>query len=171
MFNWADYILPAMLLILLVLSLVKRVPVFDAFVEGAKEALGVVASVFPYLAAVFVCVVLFRQSGMEQALASFLSPIFGVLGIPTELAGMVLVKPLSGSGTTALLADILSTYGPDGYVGRCASVLANCGETVLYVGAVYFGTVKERKLGYGLPVALLSTLLGAIVSCWVCRLL
>ena len=167
--NVGDYILPAILILLFGISILRRVPLFDTFVEGAKEALRVVVGVFPYLAAVFVCIALFRSSGMEATLTKWLSPLFEAVGIPTPLAPMVLLKPLSGSGSIAYLDTILSTYGADSYIGRAASVMAGVGETVLYVGAVYLGTVKERKLRYGLPVALASVLFGALLSCWICR--
>ena len=169
--NYGDYILPLLLVVLFAISLLRRVPLFDAFVEGAKEALKVVAGVFPYLAAVFVCISLFRASGIESALSDWLAPLFEAIGVPAPLAPMVMLKPLSGSGSIAYLDTVLAAYGADSYIGRCASVMAGVGETVLYVGAVYLGTVKEKKLRYGLPVALASVLFGAFVSCWICRIL
>lgn len=169
--NIADYILPAALIALMAVGVIRRVPVFDAFVTGAKEALKVVVQVFPYLAAIFVCIVLFRACGLEQTLTEWLSPLLQAVGIPAELAGLVLIKPLSGSGATAALSDILARYGADSYIGRCAAVMTGCGETVLYVAAVYLGTVREKKLGYGLPVALIATLAGAVFACWMCRVI
>ena len=169
--SWADYLLPVGILAVVGLSLVKRVPVFDSFVQGAAQALGVIKGIFPYLAAVFVCIVLLQQSGIQDALARYLSPVLDALGVPAPLVGLVLVKPLSGSGSMAVLEDVLTQYGPDTYVGRCASVIAGSGETVLYVAAVYLGTVREKRLGYGVPVALVCTLAGAVAACWLCRVL
>jgi len=170
-FNIADYILPAVLLLVAVVGLVAKVPLFDSFVKGAGKALRVVAGVFPYLAAVFLTVQLFSASGLEEKVCDFLSPALSFLGIPAELAPLLLVKPLSGSGSLAVLEQIISTYGADSYMARAAAVLSGCSETVLYVAAVYFGTVRNRRLRYGLPVAFLCTLVGALVSCWICRLL
>ena len=168
-FNMADYILPAVLLLVAVVGLVAKVPLFDSFVKGAAKALKVVAGVFPYLAAVFVLVHLFEASGLLSRVCAVLSPALSFLGLPAELVPLLLVKPLSGSGSLAVLEEIISTYGADSYVARAASVLAGCSETVLYVAAVYFGTVRNRRLRYGLPVAFLCTFAGALISCWICR--
>ena len=170
-FNIADYILPAVLLLVAVVGLVAKVPLFDSFVKGAGKALKVVVGVFPYLAAVFIAVQLFSASGLQDKVCAFLSPVLTFLGIPAELTPLLLVKPLSGSGSLAVLEEIISTYGADSYVARAACVLAGCSETVLYVAAVYFGTVTNRRLRYGLPVAFLCTFAGAVVSCWICRLM
>ena len=170
-FNVADYILPAVLLAVAVVGLVAKVPLFDSFVKGASRALRVVAGVFPYLAAVFLTVALFEESGLSAKVCEFLAPALAFLGIPAELTPLLLVKPLSGSGSLAVLEGIVSTYGADSYVARSAAVLTGCSETVLYVAAVYFGTVPDKRLRYGLPVAFLCTAFGALVSCWICRVL
>lgn len=170
-FNWADYILPAVLLVVAGLGVFTKVPLFDSFVHGATRALKVVAGVFPYLAAVFVATHLFAASGMQQAVCDFLSPALSRLGVPAELVPLMLVKPLSGSGSLAVLEDVMATYGADSYIARAAACMAGCSETVLYVAAVYFGTVTNRRLRYGLPVAFAATVVGALLSCWVCSLL
>lgn len=169
-FNIADYVLPAVVLVVLALGLVAKVPLFDSFVQGATRALRVVAGVFPYLAAVFVAVRLFEASGLSARVTDLLCPVLGAVGIPAEVAPLLLVKPLSGSGTLAVLEQMLDAYGADSYVGRCAAITAGCSETVLYVAAVYFGTVPNKRLRYGLPVAILATLVGAVLSCQICRL-
>ena len=169
--NVADYVLPAAVLIVAVVGLFAKVPLFDSFVRGAHRALKVVAGVFPYLAAVFILVHLFAASGLQDKLCTLLSPLFGALGMPVELLPLLLVKPLSGSGSLAVLEQIIVTYGADSYIARTASVLAGCSETVFYVAAVYFGSVKNKRLRYGIPLALVCTLFGALVSAWICRLI
>ncbi len=167
--QWADYILPALLILLMAIGLVKKVPLFDAFTRGAQEALRLVASVFPYLAAIFVCIVLFRTSGMGEMLAKVLTPVCNAVGVPPELTELIVVRPLSGSGSLAVLEDVYATYGADSHIGRCASVIVGSSETVFYISAVYFGTVRNKKLRYGLPLALICTIVGAIISCQICR--
>ena len=169
--NIADYILPVTVLVVAVVGLFAKVPLFDSFVKGASKALRVVAGVFPYLAAVFVVIHLFAASGLQDKLCQFLTPLFSWLGVPAELAPLLLVKPLSGSGSLAVLEQVIVDYGADSYVARTAAVLTGCSETVFYVAAVYFGTVKNKRLRYGLPVALLCTVFGAVVSAWICRVL
>lgn len=167
--NIADYILPVLLLVVAVVGVCRRVPLFDAFVQGASSALKVVASVFPYLAAVFVAVQLFMGSGLGDRVCAWLAPVLAPIGVPAELVPLLLVKPLSGSGSLAVAEQLISTYGADSYVGRAAACMAGCSETVLYVAAVYFGTVGNKRLRYGLPVAFLATMFGAVASCWACR--
>lgn len=169
--NLADYILPAVVLLVAVVGLVAKVPLFDSFVKGAAKALRLVVGVFPYLAAVFVCIELFRASGLEDKLCTLLSPVTDAVGIPAELVPLLVVKPLSGSGSLAVLEQLIVTHGADSYLARTACVLAGCSETVLYVAAVYLGTVPNKRLRYGIPLALLSTLFGAVASAWICRLL
>lgn len=164
-----DYIIPLFFLIIFSVAVFKKVPVYNTFIEGSKDALSLAAGVFPYIAAIMMAVSLLRVSGLTNILTDFLSPVFGFLGIPAELAELVLLKPFSGSGSVALLADIISVNGADSYVARAASVLMGTSETVFYVSAVYFSSSKVKSLGLGLPIALFSCLVGAVVSCLLCR--
>ena len=169
--NWADYILPAVVLLIVGVGVARKVPVFDAFVTGASKALKLVASIFPYLAAIFICIVLLRSSPMGEGLTALLSPPLTALGVPKELIQLFIIRPLSGAGSLAVLTDVYATYGVDSYVGRCASVLVGGSETVFYVLAVYFAGVKGRKLRYALPVALAVTLFSSLVACWLCKVM
>ena len=166
-FNLADYVLPAALLAVAVLGLVCRVPLFDSFVKGAGKALRVVAGIFPYLAAVFLCVALLEASGLGDKLCARLSPVLTGLGVPVETLPLLLVKPLSGSGSLAVLTHLVEAYGADSPVARTAAVMAGSSETVLYVAAVYFGASGIKRLRYGLGVAFACTLFGALASCWI----
>ena len=151
-----------------VIGLLAKVPLFDSFVRGASKALRLVAGIFPYLAAVFVCVQLFTESGLMAKVCDLLAPVLGAVGVPAELTPLLIVKPLSGSGSLTVLEQIIREHGADSTISRQAAVLTGCSETVFYVAAVYLGTVKAKRLRYGLPVALACTFFGAIVSCWIC---
>ena len=115
-------LLPLLFLLLFGYALVKKVRLYDCFTEGVKGAVPLVLSVFPYLCGILILSELFSRSGLSSALSAFLSPAFRALGIPEEIAPLVLVKPFSGSGSTALLSELLASYGADSYVGRCACV-------------------------------------------------
>jgi spore maturation protein B len=147
----------------------KRVGIYDCFTEGAKEALKLIFSVFPYIAAIYVSIQLFKASGLGAKLADFASPALALIGIPKELVELIIIRPLSGSGSLALLEEIYRTYGPDSYVARCASVIIGSSDTVFYIAAVYFSTTKVKKMRYAIPAALLSTFAGAVISCILCR--
>lgn len=166
-----DYILPLLFLILFLIVTFKDIPAYDYFTEGAKGAVNLGVNIFPYVAAIMIAVNLLRLSGVTDYLAIVLSPVFNFLGIPTELAELTLLRPFSGSGSIALLNDIMTKYGPDSYVSRAACVIMGSSETVFYVAGVYFASSKVRKLKYAVPVALFSSLIGVVVGCFLVRFL
>ena len=105
------YILPVLALLLLVLCLVKRVKVYDCFLAGARESLSLVKSIFPYIAAIFVAIEAFKASGLSAVVAGWLAKPLGYLGIPSEITEILLLVPLSGNGTIALLENVIAEYG------------------------------------------------------------
>ena len=147
----------------------KKVKLFDCFTDGVKGAIPLVTSIFPYIATVAMLSKLFEVSGMEQALSKWLSPLFSFTGIPTEITPLLLVKPLSGSGAIAVLSDILTKYGVDSYIARCACVAYGSSETIFYIGAVYFATLQRKKLSLALGIAVFSYLLSVVLCCFLCR--
>lgn len=165
------YILPIILLLMIVVCIVKRVRVYDCFLQGAKDSLSLIKDIFPYVAAIFVCISLFKASGLSQEVAKLLAKPLGYVGIPSEIAELILLVPLSGNGTIALLQDIISRYGADSYIARCAAVIAGGSETIFYISAVYLSMCKAKKLRYAIPVSLFATLLGALVACALCRIM
>lgn len=169
--KFTAYVIPVLIILLITISLFKKVPVFDSFALGAKEGMRLAIDVFPFLAAVFVCVTLFRVSGLASVVTKICAPLFSILGIPSELNEFILIRPFSGAGTLAELESIYTTYGADGYLARCASVIMGSSETIMYVSAVYFSKTKIKNLGYALPLALVVSVLGAAVSCALCRVL
>jgi len=164
------YIIPIIILLLLIYGAVKRVGIYDSFTEGAKESAKLVFSMFPYIIAIYIGVQLFKASGLGAMLADFASPFLVLIGIPKELTELIIIRPLSGSGSLALLEEIFTTYGADSYIARCASVIIGSSDTVFYIAAVYFSTTKVKRLRYAIPVALLATFMGAVFSCLFCRL-
>lgn len=164
-------VVPALFLIVFVFALVKRVRLYDSFTAGVKEALPLAFSLFPYLAAILMLSELFEQSGLSDIVTSFLAPALRFLGIPPEIAKLVLIKPFSGSGSTALLSDILSSYGADSFIGRCACISYGSSETVFYISAVYFANVKNKKLFKPIVIALTANFLSVVFGCFLCRFL
>jgi spore maturation protein B len=165
------YLIPAFLLLLFTYVMIKKVNLYNAFVEGAKQALSLVVDIFPYILAIFIMVQLFRESGLSFYLSEGLAPVFSTLGISKELIELTLLRPFTGSGSLALLSEIYEMYGVDSYLGRAASVIMGSSETVFYVSAVYFSKTSVKKLSYAIPLALLVSLFGAVLSCFLCRVL
>ena len=165
------YILPVILLLLFVICLIKKVSAYKSFVEGAKGAFGLVLDIFPYIIAIMVAVALFRASGLCDLLIRLVSPIFIFLGIPNEVCELVLLKPFTGSGSFAILNDILLQYGADSYIGRCASVIASSSETLFYVSSVYFAKTSVKRLGGAILIGIAVSLFSSVLACLICKIL
>ena len=164
------YILPLFIALNFLVGALRRVPVFDAFIEGAKGAVRLATDIFPYLAAVLIAVTLFKESGLSLWLAKCVTPLFRVLGIPPELTELIVVRPMSGSGSLGLLSEVYATYGADSYPARAASVIVGSSETVFYVTALYGGDRIKRYRG-AIWISLVATFCGTVLSCLFCRLL
>ena len=163
------YILPILFFLLIIYCIYKRINTYDHFVKGAKGAIKLVVDIFPFIASIMIAVALLRVSGITTWLTSLLTPVFNFLGIPPELTELVLLRPLTGSGSYALLENVLTTYGADSYISRCACVIMGCSETIFYVATVYFSQTKVKKLLYAIPVALVCSLVGTILACLICK--
>lgn len=158
------YAVPVMVLFILLFGIVRRVPVFDAFVEGAKEGLASSFSILPTLVGLIMAVTMLKASGALDMLASFLAPVAQLLGLPASVMPLALIKPISGSGATALLTQIFESSGPDSFAGRVASVMAGSTETTFYCIAVYYGAVGIKKTRHTVPAALTADFTAFIIA-------
>ena len=165
------YIIPILFIALFCYAKHKKVNTYDTFVKGAKKAVPLVIDIFPYIASIMVAVALLRVSGITTLLANALSPVFNLLGIPTELVELVLLRPFTGSGSYALLNDVLLEHGADSYISRCACVILGCSETIFYVTTVYISQTKVKKLLYAIPVALICAVFGSCIACLLCKIM
>lgn len=149
-----DYIVPVITAAVLIYAAIKRVDVFDAFVEGASEGLKTCGEILPALVLLIVCIGMFRASGAVEAVTNILEPLCNAVGFPTEVMPLVILRPFSGSGAMALYNEIAAVSGADSFAERVASVLIGSSETTFYTIAVYFGAVKTSKTRYAVPAAL-----------------
>ena len=154
---WA---IPVLLAGIPVLALSRRVKVYPAFVEGAKQGFETAVRIIPPLVAILVALGMLRASGAMDALAAVLAPVTSRLGIPPSVVPMLLVRPLSGGGALGVVGDVLRSDGPDSHAGRLVSVMAGSTETTFYVLAVYFGAAGISRYRHALPAALLADLAG-----------
>ncbi|MCA0171006.1 spore maturation protein [Bacillus sp. RAR_GA_16] len=138
----------------------KRVPTYETFVEGGKEGLSIAVSIVPYLVGMMVAISVFRASGAMAFLSSLLKGPLEAIGVPTEIVPLALIRPISGTGALAMTTDIISTYGPDSFIGRLASTMQGSTDTTLYVITVYFGAIGIKRMGNALKVGLLADLVG-----------
>ncbi|MBQ8909229.1 MAG: spore maturation protein [Clostridia bacterium] len=167
----SGYIIPILFIAIFCYAKYKKVPAYDTFVKGAKKSIPLVVDIFPFIATIMIAVALLRASGLTILLANVFSPIFNLLGIPTQLTELVLLRPFTGSGSYALLNDVFLTYGVDSYISRCACTILGCSETIFYVTAVYTSGTKVKKLLYAIPIALICAIVGSVVACLLCRII
>ena len=166
-----SYIIPILIVALILFACYKKVNVYETFTQGAKKSLSLVAGIFPYIASIMVAVALFRASGLGNLLATLISPLFNFLGIPPEVCELVLLRPFTGSGSLSLLKDVISTYGADSFISRCACTILASSETVFYVTAVYFAGTKTKNVWLAISISLFCNFVGAIISCLLCKII
>ncbi len=162
-------IIPLFILFTILYGTFKKVRVYDSFVAGAKEGPVIVLKIFPYLLAIFIAIKGFQASGAFEFFRNIFSYVFGFLHIPIEVFSMAMIKPLSGSASTALFTDIVKTTGPDSIATKMTAVIMGSAETTFYVLAVYLGAVSIRKTRYLVPVCLLADFVGIVVAVAVVR--
>ena len=137
---------------------------------GAKDGWLTVKRILPALVVLLTAVYMLRASGAPEALAKLCAPLFSLLGIPAETAALIFLRPVSGSGALAVGSEIMSRFGPDSYLGRCAAVMLGSTETTFYVIAVYFGALGIKKTRHAVPAALMADLVGFITAALSVRL-
>lgn len=169
----APWIIPVLMVGLLGLGVARRVPVYECFVEGAKDGFNVALRIIPYLVAILVAVGMFRASGALELLITPLGAITELVGLPAEALPMALLRPLSGSGAYGILASIINdpAVGPDSYAGYLVSTFQGSTETTFYVIAVYFGAVQIKRLRYALVPALTADFAGIAAAVFIVALL
>lgn len=162
---WA---VPFILVTIPLVGLIRGVKVYEEFVDGAKEGFGVAVKIIPYLVAILVAIGMFRGSGAMDLLTAGLRPVLGLIGFPPELFPLAILRSLTGSGSLALLTDIVKTYGPDSLLARTAATMYGSSETTFYVLAVYFGAIGVRKSRHAVPASLIADAVAVIASVLVC---
>jgi spore maturation protein B len=162
--------IPSIILFIVIYASIKRIRVYEVFVEGAKEGFNIGVRIIPFLVAMLVAIGIFRASGAMDVLAMVLSPITNLIAMPAETLPMALMRPLSGSGALGVMSEIMNTNGADSLVGRTVSVMMGSGETTFYVLAVYFGAVNVTKTRHAVPAGIIADIAGILAAVWITRL-
>ncbi|MBE6671432.1 MAG: spore maturation protein [Ruminococcaceae bacterium] len=167
-----SYIIVPLVMALIGLGMVfaKR-DLFSVFSEGAKDGMKTAVKLLPTLVILLSAISMFNSSGAASALSSFLSPIGERMGIPSEIIPLILIRPLSGGASTALIADIFEKYGADSFIGRCTSVIAGSSDTLLYVISVYFGAVGVKKTRGSVPISFFVMVFCVFFALFLCRVM
>lgn len=164
-------LLPLIVLFIVVYGIIKKVNVYDVFIDGAKESFDMFVSLFPPMLGMILAINLFIKSNCLNFFLSFLTPVLDLLRVPLDIIPMAIMRPISGSSALAILNNILQVHGPDSLIGKIASVMQGSTDTTLYVLTLYFGSVGIKKIKHSLWVGLLTDLFAIITSIIVVNLL
>ena len=159
-----EFVMPAFACTVVLFGLIKRVPVFDIFLKGAKEGILLLYSIAPTIMGLIFAIDLLKSSGAVDAICNFIKPMAQFLGFPPEIVPLALLRPVSGGGSTALLTSLYQDCGPDSFAGRVASVLAGSSETTFYAIAMYYGCIKVKKIRHTLFAALMADFTAVVMS-------
>jgi len=154
-----------------VYAALKKVNVFDAFIVGAKQGFTTSVSIIPYLIAMMVAIGMLRASGFFDLIDKLLMPVMNLIGMPTQVLPLALIRPFSGSASTGVMAELIHKYGGDSLIAKTAATMMGSTETTFYVIAVYFGSVGIRRTRHAIPAGLLADLAGILASVFICRYL
>ncbi|MEF9952313.1 MAG: nucleoside recognition domain-containing protein [Clostridium sp.] len=166
----SQYIIPMLILFILLYSAIKRVKVFEEFVDGTTEGFKAVIKIAPFLLTMLFAIDIFRVSGALDYVLSWIAPLITWMGVPEGVIPMMIIKPLSGSASLGVMTDIMNTYGVDSIEGRIAAVLMGSTETIFYTLSIYFGALGIKKIRHSLPAALIAHIGGCIASVYICYL-
>ena len=165
--RWA---IPFLLLVIPLYGFLRKVPVYEAFVEGAQEGFTTAVKIIPFLVGMLVAISVFRASGAMESLSQLLGPALRTIGTPAEVLPLAIMRPLSGSGVLGMATELMRTYGPDSFVGRVASTLMGSTETTFYTLSIYFGAIGIKKIRYTLWGSLLSDIVGLFAAIIICSI-
>lgn len=166
--KWA---IPFLLLVVPLYGYIRKVPVYESFVEGAEEGFITAVKIIPFLVGMMVAISVFRASGAMDYLSQALNPVTSMLGAPSEVLPLAIMRPLSGSGVLGLATELMRVYGPDSFIGRLSSVMQGTTDTTFFVLTVYFGSVGIKKYRYAIVTGLTADITGFIASLYICNLL
>jgi spore maturation protein SpmA/spore maturation protein SpmB len=161
--------IPWLILFFPLYAALRRIPVYEEFVEGGREAFHVILRILPYIVGMLVAVFMFRAAGGERLLTLVLAPVTSLIGFPPQLVPLALLRPFSGTGSLALFQDLVTQHGPDSNLTLTAATMYGCSETTFYVIAVYFGSVGIRKTRHAIPAGIVADIVGPLASVAICR--
>jgi spore maturation protein B len=162
---WA---IPVLLVFIPLIGMIRKVKVYDTFVDGAKEGFDVAVKIIPFLVGMLVAIGMFRGSGAMDLLTNALRPLLASINFPPEVFPLAVLRTLTGSGSLAITTDLIKTFGPDSFLGRTAATMYGSSETTFYVLAVYFGAVQVKRTRHAVPAALIGDVVAAIATVAVC---
>ncbi len=160
----SNMILPLIILFVIIYAVKKKVPVYDKFIDGAKEGIKMGIGIFPYLLGMAFATSIILESNLLGEVYKLMSPILSFLKFPVDILPLAIIRPVSGNSALIIVANILEQFGPDSFLGRVASTLMGSSDTTIYILTLYFGAIGIKKIKYALWAGLLADLIGVIMS-------
>jgi spore maturation protein B len=164
------WVIPIIIVFIPLYAAYRKVPVYESFVDGAKDGFDTAIRIIPHLVGMMVAISVFRASGAMELMIGGVRPLCEWLGIPSEVLPLAILRPITGAGSLAFTTDLMQQFGPDSMIGRIASTIQGSTDTTLYVITVYFGAIGIRKASYALKVGLISDIVGFAASILICYL-
>ncbi len=166
----SGWLLPVLILVIITFGFGRQVKVYEAFISAAKEGFQTSITIIPFLVGMLVAIGMFRASGAMELLVQALAPLLSPFGFPAEALPMALIRPLSGSGALAVMAEAMKTYGPDSFIGYLVSVINGGTETTFYVLALYFGAVQVKSMRHTLAACIATDFMGPLAAFVACKI-
>ena len=163
--------IPVIILVIAAYGAIKKVKVYESFVEGAKGAFQVALRIIPFLVAILVAVGMLRGAGAIEMLSRLLGPALQKIGFPIEILPLAIMRPLSGGGSMGIVSELIKTHGPDSFLGRLAASAYGSSETTFYVLAVYFGSVAIKKYRHAVISGLVADIVSLVAAIVICRIM
>lgn len=160
----SNLIIPVLVLIILLYGMFKKVDIYDEFLNGASESFEMIFKIFPCILAMILGINIFLKSGILNLVLDIIKPLFNIFKIPIDIFPMMIMRPISGTSTLAILNNIFINYGPDTLIGNLASVIQGSTDTTFYVITLYFGSIGIKKIRYALWAGLFADLIGIVAS-------
>lgn len=166
-----NIIIPSIVIFILIYGLIKKVDIYDKFLEGVLEGVNMSLKIFPTMFAMTICINVLLKSNIINDITNIVAPFLSFINFPRQLLSLALMRPVSGSSSLIIMDSILKQNGPDSFIGRVASVMQGSSDTTIYIISLYFSSVGIKKIKYSLIVGLLADLMAVIFSLITIRLL
>lgn len=163
-------IIPILMTIILFHGFIKKIDIYEVFVEGAREGFNTSLRIMPYLIGIFLAIGIFKESGAMNFFITLLSPVTNLVKIPREVIPLIVMRPISGSGALGIVNDVVQTNGADSIIGRIACTMMGSSETIFYTMAIYFGAIGIKRARHTMIAALISHIAAVLASVWICRI-
>lgn len=160
----SNLIIPLMVLFIIIYGIKKKVNIYDEFLTGSTESFGMILKIFPCLLAMILGINIFLKSGLLNIIINILEPFFDLIKIPIQVFPMMIMRPISGTSSLAILNNLFETFGPDSIIGILGSIIQGSTDTTFYVITLYFGSIGIKKIRYALWAGLFADLIGITVS-------